>query len=174
MEKAKQYKLKEYAHNTIAAELGVEELKDWKFEDPEFKEDRGVFVTLEIEGKLRGCIGNIEPIYTLQKAVRTNAIAAAFDDPRFPRLTKEEFEMIDIEISVLTVPEKSSVDKIRPGIDGVVLKQGVYGATYLPQVWEDMPDKEKFLSSLCLKGGMSADAWKNEEIEVLTYQVEKF
>ena len=174
MEKTKQYKLKEFAHNTIAAELGLEELKDWNFDDPEFQEKRGVFVTLEIEGKLRGCIGNIEPTYPLWEAVKHNAHEAAFSDPRFHALTEDEFEMIDIEISILTVPEKSTVDKIRPGIDGVVIKQGVCGATYLPQVWEDIPDKEKFLSSLCLKGSISGDACKSDEIEVYTYQVEKF
>jgi AmmeMemoRadiSam system protein A len=174
MDKAKQYKLKEFAHNTIASDLGVEELKDWNFEESEFQEKRGVFVTLEIEGQLRGCIGNIEPVYPLWEAVKRNAHEAAFGDPRFDSLTKDEFEMIDIEISVLTVPEKSSVDAIRPGIDGVILKQGPYSATYLPQVWDDISSKEEFLSSLCLKGGMDADAWKNDEVEVSTYQVEKF
>ena len=174
MEKAKQYKLKELAHNTIASELGVEELKDWKFDEPDFKEKRGVFVTLEIEGQLRGCIGNIEPVYPLWEAVQKNSLEAAFRDPRFSPLTEDEFEMLDIEISVLTKPEPASIDDIRPGIDGVVLKQGPFGSTYLPQVWEDIPDKEQFLSSLCLKGGMEEDAWKSSEVDVYTYQVEKF
>lgn len=174
MDKAKQFKLKELAHNTIASELEVEELKDWKFDEPEFKEKRGVFVTLEIEDSLRGCIGNIDPVYPLWEAVQRNAHEAAFRDPRFPALTEEEFEMIDIEISVLTVPEQTSIEDIQPGIDGVVLKQGPFGATYLPQVWEDIPNKAEFLSSLCLKGGMDADAWQSEDIEVYTYQVEKF
>ncbi len=174
MDKTKQYKLKEFAHNTIASELGVEELKDWNFDESEFKENRGAFVTLEVDGRLRGCIGNIEPIYPLWEAIKNNAYQAAFRDPRFDPITKDEFEIIDIEISVLTVPEKSSIDSVRPGIDGVVLKQGVQGATYLPQVWEDINDKDAFLNSLCLKGGMAEDAWKNEGIEVYTYQVEKF
>ncbi|MFC1810145.1 AmmeMemoRadiSam system protein A [Patescibacteria group bacterium] len=174
MEKSQKFKLKELAHNTIAAELDIEELKDWRFHESEFKEKRGVFVTLEIEGNLRGCIGNIEPVYPLWEAVQRNAHEAAFGDPRFPSLTVDEFEDIDIEISVLTLPEKSTVDKIRPGMDGVVIQQGVYKATYLPQVWEDIPDKEQFLSSLCMKAGLGPDTWKNEEIEVFTYQVEKF
>jgi len=174
MEKSQKFKLKELAHNTIASELGLEELKDWKFEEPEFNEERGVFVTLEIEGQLRGCIGNIEPVYPLWKAVKENAYQAAFGDPRFPKLDEDEFETIDIEISVLTVPEKADVDKIRPGTDGVVIQQGVYKATYLPQVWEDLPGKDKFLSSLCMKAGLEPDAWKGKEIEIYTYQVEKF
>jgi len=174
MEKSQKFKLKEFAHNTIAAEMGIEELKDWKFEEPEFNEKRGVFVTLEIEGSLRGCIGNIEPVYPLWEAVKRNAHEAAFGDPRFPRLDAEEFEMIDIEISILTVPELSTVDGIRPGTDGVVIQQGPYKATYLPQVWEDILNKEEFLSSLCMKAGLDSDAWKDEETEVFTYQVEKF
>lgn len=174
MDKTKQYKLKEFAHNTIASELGVEELKDWHFDEPEFKENRGAFVTLDVDGQLRGCIGNVEPIYPLWEAVKNNAYQAAFRDPRFSPITEDEFEMIDIEIAVLTVQARSNVDSIQPGIDGVVLKQGVQGATYLPQVWEDIPGKEEFLSSLCLKGGMAEDAWKSAEIEVYTYQVEKF
>lgn len=174
MEKAKQFKLKELAHNTIAAELGVEELKDWKFDEPEFKEKRGVFVTLEIDGQLRGCIGNIEPVYPLWEAVQKNAFAAAFADPRFESLNEDEFGKIDIEISILTVPKQVKVEDIRPGIDGVVLKQGPFGSTYLPQVWEDIPNKEHFLSSLCIKGGMDPDAWQSGEVDVYTYQVEKF
>lgn len=174
MNKDQQKLLKELAQNTIASELGLEEPKKFDFEDEIFKQDRGVFVTLEIEGNLRGCIGNIEPRYPLWEAVKRNAHEAAFGDPRFPALTADEFKNLDIEISVLTVPEKSNVDKIRPGTDGVVIQQGVYKATYLPQVWEDIPDKDKFLSSLCLKAGLGPDTWKEEEIEVFTYEVEKF
>ncbi len=174
MEKSHKFKLKEFAHNTIAAELGVEELKNWKFEEPEFHEKRGVFVTLEIEGELRGCIGNIDAVYELWEAVQRNAHEAAFSDPRFPALTEEEFHKLDIEISILTVPEKSSVEKIQPIEDGVVIQQGQYKATYLPQVWEDIPEKEQFLSSLCLKAGLEPDAWKDDKSEIYTYQVEKF
>lgn len=174
MEKVQKFKLKELAHNTIAAELGIEESKDWKFEEPEFNEKRGVFVTLEIDGALRGCIGNIEPVYPLWQAVKRNALEAAFGDPRFSPLTVDEFEKIDIEISVLTLPKKSDVDRIRPGTDGVVIQQGPYKATYLPQVWEDISNKEEFLSSLCLKAGLDSEAWKDEETKIYTYQVEKF
>lgn len=174
MQKAHKFKLKELAHNTIAAKLGVEDLKNWKFEEPEFREKRGVFVTLEIEGELRGCIGNIEPVHPLWQAVQRNAHEAAFGDPRFPALTEDEFEKLDIEISILTVPEKTSVEQIEPSIDGVVVEQGGYKATYLPQVWDDIPEKEQFLSSLCLKAGLEPEAWKDDETVVYTYQVEKF
>lgn len=174
MEKTKQYKLKEFAHNTIAAELNLEELKDWTFDDPEFNEKHGVFVTLEVDGQLRGCIGNIDPMYTLWEGVKNNAYAAAFGDPRFDPLTREEFENIDIEISVLTHPHKSTVNKITPGVDGVVLRLGAYSATYLPQVWEDIPDKEKFLSGLLLKAGLEEKDLHDQNLEVFTYQVEKF
>lgn len=144
-------------------------------------EKRGAFVTLEFFGQLRGCIGNISPVYPLEEAVRRNALNAAFDDPRFMPLTKEEFKDVEIEISVLTVPKKleyGSADdllkKLQPLKDGVILKKGYYEATYLPQVWEDLRDKEAFLSSLCVKAGMRSDEWRSGTVEVFTYQAEVF
>lgn len=174
-------KLRELARNSIALELGIEisSFDENDFKDSIFHEKRGVFVTLEIGGQLRGCIGNIDPVYPLYKAVQRNAREAAFSDRRFDPVEEEELENIDIEISVLTVPKKLEFDssgdllsKLRPGIDGVVLKNGSQGATYLPQVWEDLPDKEMFLSTLALKAGLSTDDW--QECEVYIYEVEKF
>lgn len=171
------------ARNTIAHDLGLEDLKFTAdvFKEKIFQEKRGVFVTLEIFKNLRGCIGNIEPVYPLYEAVIRNAHEAAFDDPRFNSLTKEEFRDIEIEISVLTVPQQLEystfedlLKKIRPGKDGIILGKGFFKATYLPQVWDDLPQKEQFLSSLAMKAGLDPDIWKNEKVDISVYEVEKF
>lgn len=183
MQKKEQEKLKELARNTIASELGLESEKftEDDFSEPLYLQERGVFVTLEINGQLRGCIGNIEPVYPLWEAVKNNAREAAFGDPRFSPLTQDEFEDVDIEISVLTVPKKLEYDspedllsKLRPGEDGVVLQMGMYKSTYLPQVWDDIKEKDYFLSSLAMKGGLDPEAWKDKDCEIFTYEVEKF
>lgn len=183
MQKEEQEKLKELARNAIASELGIESEKfdEDDFAEPVYLEERGVFVTLEINGQLRGCIGNIEPVYSLYEAVKNNACEAAFGDPRFPPLTQDEFEDIEIEISVLTVPKKLEYDspedllkKLRPGMDGVVLQMGMYKSTYLPQVWDDIKEKDYFMSSLAMKAGLNPEEWKDKDCEVYTYEVEKF
>jgi len=181
--KEQQKSLLKLARNVIGVELGLEakNLTKNNFSDPIFNEKRGVFVTLEINKNLRGCIGNIEPVYSLIEGVERNAYEAAFGDPRFNSLEKDEFPLITIEISILTVPEKLSYDssedllkKLIPNKHGVVLQQGMYKATYLPQVWESLSNKEEFLSSLCMKAGLDPDDWKDPETEILIYEVEKF
>jgi AmmeMemoRadiSam system protein A len=144
-------------------------------------EDRGVFVTLNINNNLRGCIGHIIPVQALYKDVIENAVSAAFHDPRFQPLNDDELGDIKIEISILSIPKKleySSPDdllkKLNPGKDGIILKKGYNQATYLPQVWEGLPEKEQFLSSLCMKAGLGPDEWKSKELEIETYTVEQF
>lgn len=146
-----------------------------------FSERRGTFVTLTIDGCLRGCIGHIIPKESLIEGIRVNAINAAFRDPRFSRLSKKEWKRIKIEVSILTDPKHlpySGADdllsKLRPNVDGVIIKKGFNQATFLPQVWEQLPNKTEFLTHLCLKAGLDADAWKKEELEVSTYQVQAF
>lgn len=176
-------KLKALAKNVIASELGLEPSIniEEEFAEPFYHEKRGVFVTLHLNGQLRGCIGNIEPIYPLYEAVMRNAHESAFGDPRFPPLEREEFEDLDIEISVLTVPEKIKYDsaddlleKLHPGKDGIVIEKGMYKSTYLPQVWDDIKDKATFLSSLCMKAGLGPDEWTSGECDIYSYEVEKF
>jgi len=146
-----------------------------------FQKKLGNFVTINIEGNLRGCIGHIIPRLPLIKGIKGNAINAAFKDPRFPPLTRGEFERIEIEISILTPPKElpytdaeDLLQKLRPGTDGVILKKGFYEATFLPQVWEQLPKKEDFLSHLCSKAGLPAGSWKTEKLHVSTYQVQAF
>ncbi|MCD6297937.1 MAG: AmmeMemoRadiSam system protein A [Deltaproteobacteria bacterium] len=148
---------------------------------PIYDEKRGTFVTLTIGGNLRGCIGHIIPQESLIEGIRINAANAAFRDPRFPRLTKGELEKIHVEISILTEPKPLSysdgddlLKKLRPDIDGVIIKKGYHQATFLPQVWEQLPRKEDFLSHLCLKAGLSGDAWNTGDLEVSIYQVQAF
>jgi AmmeMemoRadiSam system protein A len=120
-------------------------------------------------------------VQEIYKDVIDNALSAAFQDPRFPQLREEEMRDVEIEISVLTQPQKlayASVDdllnKLQPLRDGVIVEKGRYGATYLPQVWEDIASKEDFLSSLCEKAGLPADEWRGGQLKVLTYQAEVF
>ena len=149
--------------------------------DAELREKRGVFVTLTGNGNLRGCIGHLVPIQPLYLDVIDNAVNSAFDDPRFNPLDADELENIKIEISVLSLPEpleyKDAADllnKLVPLKHGVILKKGFYQATYLPQVWEDLSDKELFLSSLCQKAGLYPDEWKTAHPDIQVYTVEKF
>ncbi|MBW2339981.1 MAG: AmmeMemoRadiSam system protein A, partial [Deltaproteobacteria bacterium] len=139
------------------------------------------FVTVTIDGNLRGCIGHIIPRETLIEGIRENALNAAFRDPRFPPLTQEEFDKIGLEISILTPPQELTytdaedlLDKLRPGIDGVIIKKGFNEATFLPQVWEQLPDKREFLTHLCLKAGLSAHSWETEKLQVSIYRVQAF
>lgn len=137
-------------------------------------EKRGVFVTLTMDGRLRGCIGYLDAFKPLAEAVAENAANAAFRDPRFEPLGKEEIAKVKIEISVLTTPKKvSGHEKIRRG-DGVIFELHSRSSTFLPQVWEELPEKEEFLSCLAAKAGFPSDAWKNRDAKFETYCVEKF
>ncbi|MDD5111596.1 MAG: AmmeMemoRadiSam system protein B [Candidatus Altiarchaeota archaeon] len=147
---------------------------------PRLKQVQGCFTTLNENSQLRGCIGHITPQEPLYSCVIDNTISAAARDMRFKPVTESELSEITIEISVLSVPKKleysSSEDlknKLVPLTDGVVLKSGQRSATYLPQVWEQLPDKEEFLTSLCKKAGLPADCWKNNP-EISTYRAQVF
>jgi len=139
------------------------------------------FVTLTKKGVLRGCVGSIEAIQPLVLDVRDRAVGAAFQDYRFPNLSKSEFNEVRIEISCLTKPNELSYcspeelfHKLRPGIDGVVLRDMGRRGTFLPQVWNQLPDPSLFLGRLCLKMGLDQSAWRSGTMQVETYQVEKF
>lgn len=135
-------------------------------------EKRGVFVTLRRGRELRGCIGCLEPGESVLLAVRDNALAAA-RDPRFPPLEASELPKIKIEISLLTKPQKVGFEEIRKG-DGVVLKSGEKSATYLPQVWEDLPNPEEFFTTLCQKAGLPGNCYLSPETEFFRYEAMVF
>lgn len=148
---------------------------------PRLSEPGASFVTLTRRGELRGCVGTLEAYQPLAEDVREHAVAAALHDYRFPPVTPDELAEIKIEISRLTRPIPLEYSKpeelpalLRPGVDGVVLRDGLRRATFLPQVWEKLPDAEHFLSNLCLKMGVEANYWRYKKLQVATYQVEEF
>lgn len=149
--------------------------------DQDLKEKQGTFVTLKIKGQLRGCMGNLTSSDTIVEGIKRNAITAALHDPRFAPLSPEELVATDIEISVLSMPQSLAyedghdlVAKLRPGVDGVIIKKGLAGATFLPQVWEQLPRPEDFLAHLCHKAGLPMNAWQDGELEVSIYQAQYF
>jgi len=144
---------------------------------PNFTKRAATFVTLTLNGNLRGCIGSLIAHNALIDDLTTNAYKAAFEDPRFPPLTKEEFENVDIEISLLSQPIEIRYSdlndlqsKINKGVDGMIVRQGSKQATFLPQVWEQLPNFEDFLTHLFHKAGITD---LETPIEVFVYHVEK-
>jgi AmmeMemoRadiSam system protein A len=139
------------------------------------------FVTLTEHGELRGCIGGLLAQAPLYEDVREHAAQAALRDYRFPPVMPDEVPHLEIEISVLTEPQSLKYDspddllhRLRPLVDGVILSHGHRRATFLPQVWERVPDPELFLSMLCEKMGAPPDTWRHTQLDVQTYQVEMF
>lgn len=154
---------------------------NWQELPPALKEPGVCFVTLTVDSELRGCIGALEAYQSLAEDVREHAAAAALEDYRFLPVHPEEVPQLEIEISRLTAPvplQYSSpaelLQKLRPGIDGVILRYASRRATFLPQVWEKIPQPERFLNHLCAKMGVAEDDWRKKKMEVLTYQVEEF
>jgi AmmeMemoRadiSam system protein A len=144
-------------------------------------EKRGCFVTLNIGEALRGCIGTLKPHRSLIDTIEENALNAAFRDPRFAPLTRTEFDRVQIEISVLSVPQplpgRSAEDRlnfVEPRIHGVILSKAWHSATFLPQVWKQLPDKVQFLEHLCIKAGLPPDGWQDPAVEMKVYTVEYF
>jgi len=171
------------ARQTISERLGrpCAEVDPDSLKDNDLQARRGTFVTLTIHGQLRGCIGSLEASESLLEGVKRNAINAAFRDPRFAQLDAEELDRVDIEVSILSDPvplgyqdSRDLISKLRPHVDGVILRKGSASATFLPQVWEQLPRPEKFLSHLCRKAGLPADEWQKGKLEILTYQVQYF
>ncbi|MCD6289206.1 MAG: AmmeMemoRadiSam system protein A [Anaerolineae bacterium] len=139
------------------------------------------FVTLLTHGQLHGCIGTVAPIRPLALDVAANAVSAAFNDPRFPPLTPGELPHTSVEVSVLgpmqPVAYQSIHDllaKIRPGVDGVLIKHGWHRGLLLPQVWEQLPSPTEFLAHVALKAGLSPDVYTDPETEVYVFQVQSF
>jgi AmmeMemoRadiSam system protein A len=148
---------------------------------PCLQEPGATFVTLTIRGELRGCIGSLEAYQPLALDVVEHALGAAFQDYRFPPLEAYELEGLEIEISRLTKPEPlhfqnptELIERLRPGVDGVILRDGLRRATFLPQVWEKLPAPADFLDHLCAKMGASPDLWRCKVLHVEIYQVEEF
>lgn len=144
------------------------------------QQNAACFVTLYKKGELRGCIGALQAYQPLINDIAEHAYAAAFQDPRFPALRQDEYELLEIEISVLGKPkamtfksEEDLLQQIRPDIDGLILEYGYNRGTFLPSVWEQLPDKKDFLSHLKMKAGLPAQWWDNEA-KISRYETFKF
>lgn len=147
---------------------------------PSLREDRACFVTLRIDGELRGCVGSLRARGPLVSEVARSAFMAAFRDPRFPPLKADELERVHVHVSVLTTPaplpvssEADLLAKLRPNVDGLILREGSRVGTFLPDVWESIPDPAVFVRQLKLKAGMGPQYW-SDAIEVERYQTESF
>jgi AmmeMemoRadiSam system protein A len=170
------------ARAAIASRLGKKDAPLQLDTPPDFVTDkRGCFVTLNKSGELRGCIGTIEPVQRLADCIADNAVNAAFRDPRFPQLTAAELDEVDIEVSVLTVPQpleydgpKDLLKKLKPGVHGVILTNGRHRSTFLPQVWEQLPKPESFLIRLCQKAGLTPNCWQDPDTRIDVYEAEHF
>jgi len=175
------------ARNTLNAKFGREPNVDAgkklrrQWAAPALQAPAGVFVTLKMDGRLRGCIGTLSGDEPLVQGVCTYAEHAALHDPRFAPLTAAELDRTTIEVSALTPPQPLAytdvndlLARLRPGVDGVILRKGISSATFLPQVWEQLPRPEDFLSQLCLKAGLAADEWRRGRLSIETYQVQYF
>jgi AmmeMemoRadiSam system protein A len=144
------------------------------------RERRATFVTLETGGQLRGCIGALMAERPWVVDVAENAFSAAFRDPRFPPLAEAECHGLSLSISVLTPSEALVFDseadllrQLRPGVDGLILSEGIRRGTFLPSVWDQLPDPAQFLAHLKLKAGMAADYW-SQGLRVERYTTEQF
>ena len=134
------------------------------------------FVTIDLNHQLRGCIGTLTAYQPLIRDVVEHAFAAAFLDPRFPPVTTEEAPLLEIHISILTPAEpiefsseQDLISKIQPGIDGLILESGNHKGTFLPSVWESLPDADNFIQHLKLKAGLPKDYW-DKNIKVSRYR----
>jgi AmmeMemoRadiSam system protein A len=145
---------------------------------PELTEPRASFVTLQINHQLRGCIGMLEAVRPLAEDIVENAFSAAFKDPRFPPLEAQELDKLEIHLSILTPAEPLSFSteqdllaQLQPGIDGLILEEGRKRGTFLPSVWESLPEPGQFLRHLKQKAGLPPDYW-SDNIRVYRYQTE--
>lgn len=169
------------ARRTLEEQFGIPHQNDLPAPSEVLLQPAASFVTLTIHGELRGCVGALEPYQPLLEDVKEHAIAAAFQDFRFPPLSKEELPFVEIEISVLTKPERLNYQSpqelpmlLKPYQDGVVLAWRGRRATFLPQVWQKIPDPKEFLDHLCMKMGVDPHLWRKEILDVSIYHVIEF
>lgn len=171
------------ARHSIELAVSGQPLPALNLEDysPTLQEDGASFVTLtRLDGSLRGCIGTLAAYQSLVQDVCEHAVAAALEDYRFSPVQPEEVPYLHIEISRLTRPEPLNyelghlAEALQPGLDGVVLRDGARRATFLPQVWDQLPNANDFLTHLCHKMGAAGDLWRRKKLDVEIYHVEEF
>ena len=161
-------------------ETGLEENHPLRIQETNYplhlQQQAATFVTLNIRHQLRGCIGTLSAYQSLIKDVAEHAYAAAFQDPRFPPVSQAELDSLEIHISILTpaepvtfISEQDLINKIQPGIDGLILESGMHKGTFLPSVWESLPEPQQFIEHLKLKAGLPKDFW-DRNIKVSRYR----
>lgn len=180
LNKAQQQRLLALAKNSIEHGLKNGRPLPVRIEDypKELSEQRATFVTLTIQGQLRGCIGMLEAVRPLVQDIADNAFSAAFRDPRFAPLSPAEFDQIAVHISILSPSEAMTFDseaglirQLRPSIDGLILVEGPFRGTFLPSVWESLPEPADFLRHLKQKAGLPAGYW-SDTLKVYRYSTE--
>ena len=167
------------ARNAIAARFGLPP-ENVAVNRQELQKNAATFVTLTQHEALRGCIGTLEAWRPLAQDVAENACNAAFRDPRFKPLEAEEFARTRIEVSLLTPPESlnfineaDALAQLRPMVDGVIFRAGAHRSTFLPQVWEQLPDPDVFMAHLKQKAGLPAAFW-GADVHLERYAVKKW
>lgn len=179
---AQRHTLLEVARRSI--DSGLKSGHPWALTPSGFHRDlkavRASFVTLQSNGRLRGCIGHLDAVQPLVVDVAENAFAAAFRDPRFTPLSEAEWPDIDIHLSILTPPEPMQfsdeadlIRQVHPHEDGLILQDGPNRGTFLPSVWDSLPNPTDFLTHLKLKAGLAANHW-SDGVEVYRYRTESF
>lgn len=177
-ERAKGKVLIDIARGAIAEKFGASPRpllrEDW------LGQPGATFVTLTLKGNLRGCIGSLQAHRALTDDLRQNAVSAAFHDPRFVPLTREEFALIEVEVSLLSAlqpiafsDEADALAQLRPGVDGIVFEFENCRSTFLPQVWEQLPEPRQFLAHLKRKAGLPDDFWA-DNVKLSRYVVTKW
>jgi len=166
------------ARNAIAQQFG--QPFSAKTDAPWLQEPGATFITLMQGGELRGCIGSLQAHRSLLEDVKANAVAAAFRDPRFPPLQQADLNNISVEVSLLSPSEPMAFDseqqalaQLRPKLDGVIFEYGLYRSTFLPQVWEQLPDPKIFMAHLKQKAGLESNFWA-DSVKLSRYSVSKW
>lgn len=169
------------ARQTLQAAVNQRSLPGLESAPPKLLQPGAAFVTLSLRGALRGCVGSLEAYRPLAEDVREHTLDAALYDYRFAALSPAEEPQARIEISVLTPPQpltyaspRELLQQLRPGVDGVTLRDGARRATFLPQVWQQLPQPRLFLQHLCEKMGVAGSTWESKPLQVFVYQVEAF
>jgi len=157
---------------------GVPWLPDPQDYPASLRDPGATFVTLHVDGELHGCVGSLEPARPLVVDIAHNAFAAAFHDPRFPSLEKAELDALELHIALLgplqaleVASEAELVARLRPGVDGLLLEEGPHRGTFLPAVWQGLPEPEDFVRALKRKAGLAPDHW-SDAVRVWRYEAE--
>jgi len=174
--------LLQIARSAIAHALKIKDVNDDAIDKTArwLAEPGATFITLTRNGQLRGCIGSLLAHQSVFEDVSSNAVSAALRDSRFQPVTAAEWNQIRIEVSLLSAlqpitfdSEADALAQLRPGIDGVMLEYGIYRSTFLPQVWDSLPEPQDFMAQLKMKAGLEPDFW-DDAIHLSRYTVQKW